>query len=139
VAELLSCVKKFERSSPETERLLSSRITQLTKFLPDAVKGSEFLCKFARDLKQDKNLMSIMEIIVSPTTDCKTCADNVVRLHVYLAVFFFIYQLILCYIQNLFVLFSEFCIEEIGCSGYDQFVLQYNKNSTPADVFRSDW
>ena len=75
---MLNCIRNFEIKS-DFERQLSLRISQLTKFLPDPVKASEFLCKFSADLRDDKNLMRIMETIVSPLTDCKTCAEHTVR------------------------------------------------------------
>jgi len=75
VTDYLTCIKTFELKS-DAERQLSLRISQLTKFLPDPVKASEFLCKFSADLREDKVLMRTMEIIVNPVTDCKTCAEQ---------------------------------------------------------------
>lgn len=76
VLELLNSIRND--SKVDYDRQLNIRISQLTKFLPDPVKASEFLCKFSTDLKNDKNLTKIMETIVNPATDCKTCAEQTV-------------------------------------------------------------
>lgn len=78
VAELLAVIRNHE-SKMDYAKQLNYRISSLTKFLPDPVKASEFICKFSNDLKDDKALMRTMEIIVSPQTDCKSCAESVVR------------------------------------------------------------
>jgi len=77
VSELLNVIRNHENITDYSKQL-NYRISSLTKFLPDPVKASEFICKFSNDLKDDKALMRTMEIIVSPTTDCKACADSVV-------------------------------------------------------------
>ncbi|CAL8109843.1 unnamed protein product [Orchesella dallaii] len=76
VSELLNVIRNHENVTDYSKQL-NYRISSLTKFLPDPVKASEFICKFSNDLKDDKALMRTMEIIVSPTTDCKACADSV--------------------------------------------------------------
>jgi hypothetical protein len=78
VTDLLNSIRNSD-GKIDYDRQLNIRISQLTKFLPDPVKASEFLCKFSADLKHDKNLFRIMEIIISPSTDCKACAENTVR------------------------------------------------------------
>lgn len=87
MAELLSVIRNHE-SKIDYAKQLNFRISSLTKFLPDPVKASEFICKFSNDLKEDKALMRTMDIIVSPTTDCKTCADSVVSLKFKFSKFF---------------------------------------------------
>lgn len=84
VQELLNSIRND--SKHDYDRQLNIRISQLTKFLPDPVKASEFLCKFSTDLKNDKVLYRTMETIVSPSTDCKTCAEQTVYLPSYLLI-----------------------------------------------------
>lgn len=80
VSELLNVIRNHE-TKVDYPKQLNFRISNLIKFLPDPVKASEFICKFSNDLKEDKALMRTMEVIVSPTTDCKTCADSAVSMH----------------------------------------------------------
>lgn len=81
VGELLNVIRQAD-TKVDYNKQLNVRISSLTKFLPDPVKASEFICKFSNDLREDKNLMRAMEIIVSPNTDCKTCAESVVSFKV---------------------------------------------------------
>ncbi|CAL8069332.1 unnamed protein product [Orchesella dallaii] len=56
---------------------LNLRINTITRFFPEPVKASEFICKLSNDLKHDQDLLSTMDRIVSSTTNCKMCADGV--------------------------------------------------------------
>jgi hypothetical protein len=82
VVQLLNSIRRNEHGSNnskiDTERQLNLRISQLTKYLPDPVKASEFLCKFSTHLRVDSALFHSMEIIISPSQDCKACAENTV-------------------------------------------------------------
>jgi hypothetical protein len=98
------------------------RISQLTKFLPDPVKASEFLCKFSTDLKNDKVLFKTMETIVNPGTDCKTCAEQIVSTVCNQ------FLVLLGSILNFPVIFYlEPSSEKAWTSCDDKFILQYHQ------------
>jgi hypothetical protein len=123
VVELLNSIRRNEHETNnnkiDTERELNLRISQLTKYLPDPVKASEFLCKFSTHLRGDKALFYTMEIIFSPSTDCKACAENTV------IIIRVINTMNFSSATSSFVCdFSSDCrIEETGSSCDDKFVL----------------
>jgi hypothetical protein len=66
-----------QRLTPEArDKEITSRVAQLSKYLPDPIKAAEFIHKFAMNLVHDENMLRLLETIVSPEVSCKDCADT---------------------------------------------------------------
>jgi len=58
---------------------LTTKIHQISRFLPDPMKVQEFLQKFSTHMKKDARLLQEMETIVQPNVSCKECADTITK------------------------------------------------------------
>lgn len=59
---------------------IPSRLAQLSKFLPDPIKATEFIGQWTTDLIRDGHMLRLLETIVHPQTSCRQCADVVKQL-----------------------------------------------------------
>ena len=57
------------------DKEITSRVAQLSKYLPDPIKAAEFIHKFAMNLVNDENMLRLLETIVNPEVSCKECAE----------------------------------------------------------------
>lgn len=65
-------------SSEERDKDLATKITQLSKHLPEPVKAHEFLRKFSTHMTKDPQLLTAMETVMNPGVSCKQCSDIMV-------------------------------------------------------------
>ncbi|XP_055904486.1 sister chromatid cohesion protein PDS5 homolog B-A [Eupeodes corollae] len=62
--------------SPKLQKDLNTRLTAITKLLPDPLKASEFLTRFSLNMRKDPVLLRCMETILKRDVSCKECADT---------------------------------------------------------------
>ncbi|XP_063218306.1 sister chromatid cohesion protein PDS5 homolog B isoform X2 [Bacillus rossius redtenbacheri] len=62
--------------STDRDREIASRITVLSRFLPEPVKAQEFLAKFSAHMLKDEVLLAGMDVIVRPDVSCKESTDT---------------------------------------------------------------
>lgn len=65
-----------QQLSPEArDKEITTRVAQLSKYLPDPIKAAEFIHKFAVALVNDDHMLRLLETVVNPEVSCKECAD----------------------------------------------------------------
>jgi len=57
------------------DKEITSRVAQLSKYLPDPIKAAEFIHKFAVNLTNDDHMLRLLITVVDPEGSCKECAD----------------------------------------------------------------
>ena len=62
-------------SQEDREKEITSKVAQLSKYLPDPIKAAEFIHKFAVNLSTDNNMLKLLNTVVDPEGSCKECAD----------------------------------------------------------------
>lgn len=62
--------------TPQIQKDLNIKLTNIAKQLPEPVKAQEFLLKFSHHMKKDAQLVKEMETILKRDVSCKECADT---------------------------------------------------------------
>ncbi|XP_057373894.1 sister chromatid cohesion protein PDS5 homolog B-B-like isoform X1 [Daphnia carinata] len=57
------------------DKEITTRVAQLSKYLPDPIKAAEFIHKFAVNLASDSSMLQLLETVVNPEVSCKECAE----------------------------------------------------------------
>lgn len=67
-------------SADARDKEITTRVAQLSKYLPDPIKAAEFIHKFAVNLVTDEHMLRLLETVVNPEVSCKECADAGIQL-----------------------------------------------------------
>lgn len=62
-------------SADARDKEITTRVAQLSKYLPDPIKAAEFIHKFAVNLVTDEHMLRLLETVVNPEVSCKECAE----------------------------------------------------------------
>nr|CAH0110668.1 unnamed protein product [Daphnia galeata] len=61
------------------DKEITTRVAQLSKYLPDPIKAAEFIHKFAVNLATDEHMLRLLETVVSPEVKCAEAGTQLLK------------------------------------------------------------